>query len=353
MKTKIKNILLTLILCITLQGIKAEKIYAVDDVPNLFAIKDKSIYDPEHQLSDRNTNRLRQQMQYLKDELHIDGAIVLLPEIKETTLTSDFTEELYKKWNTENGKSILFVVIYGNAEHFSLQRRYNEQQRILSNNQSLPWGQRKISASEFRMQKSEACIVVSKSFEKEIPNILRFKIEEEVESQKTWGVGLVKGVKHLTYLLKNENARVAFIQKLEKEEQEAYELGLLICNIIALLFALVLAYRGYQDYKKFNVSNPYIRSIKWEYPVWLIGFPMILFSILFLPITLVFLIIWWFLKRKNTRLTCEKCGGHKVKRMNYDKIKDPEIKKKAYDTFPFRCKTCEHIHYEEEKVYNI
>ncbi len=332
MKKAKSRLMIMVLICLGIQQfLTAQKIYTIDDIPNLYLSNEK-VADPEHLLSKDHLEKLQQQMQYMKDELHIDGAVVLLPEIKETTLVSNFSNDLYEKWNPDNRKSLLFVVVYGNSEQIQKMRQ---------------------NTSGYRIQKTEAYVVVSQSLEDKIPNLLRLNIREEIENEETWGKGLIKGTAHLSELLKNEKSRLKLIKKLEEEDKANATIGFTMLGIMAILFCLILVYKGKRDIRKFNDPNPYLRYLKWEFPIWLANVPLVILSILLLPITLIFLIIWWFVKQKHTRLTCEKCGGHKVKRIYYNKIKDPEIKKKAYDSFAFKCDSCNHIHYEKEKIYEI
>ncbi len=283
-----------------LQPLTAQRNYTANDVSNLFSSQ-KRIYAPEQGLSSRHIARLEQQIRILKQDLNIEAGVIFLPEVKATAFTSDFREYIFRKWEIENKRALLFLFIYGTPD-----------------------------------------LMIGEDLQKEIPNILRWHIVDEMKEQETRGKGLIKGIKHLTYLLKNETAKAELIQKLEQEDQDTYELGVLVIKIVAVLFAIFLIYMGYDDFQEYNSSNAYVRALKWQNPYWLRAFPILGFAIFYFPITLLYLIIWWLLKQKYTRLTCEKCGSSKLK---LSKLKFK--KKQDYVTFSFLCENCNYIHSEE------
>ncbi len=224
-----------------IQSVKGQKIYEIEDVPNLFLLEDQSIYDPEHVLSEKEFQNIDLQLQVLKDSLDIKASVVLLPEIKETTLTSDFSKDLYKELSLAGNmdKCFLIVVLYGNDRQLRLSRQSLDQQ-----------GSKEINASSMRIQKTESYIIVDESLKQLFPDIIRWRIMREIDDQSTWGKGVIKGLDILIRLFSDEEERLNYIKLLEEDEEESLIIGSIVLGVPAVIFLFMLLWKLYKKFIK-------------------------------------------------------------------------------------------------------
>ncbi len=117
-KKSLKQIALFVFFIMGIQYLVAQKVYTVEDVPNVH-LQDRKAYvsDPEGRLSSEHLNRLNQQLFYMDSVVGVESAMIVLPEIDQEAVT--FAHDLLNKWgvgNKETNKGLVYVCIYGNGK---------------------------------------------------------------------------------------------------------------------------------------------------------------------------------------------------------------------------------------------
>ncbi len=336
MKNKIlyNFILIILLICLGKQNILAQKVYTVDDVPNVH-LYDANNYvsDPANKLNVSFFNKLNKKMRFLEDSLGVQCAIIVLPEIHQAA--NEFAHDLLNKWGVgskETDRGLVFLLVYGNGED----------------------------------SKRDIYMATGYGLEGDLPDAICKNIQTEVMlpffKEKKFGEGLLAGVNKTIYFLHNKDAVASFLQQQKEKNTKSFGQELeefkdfyfggyyFVIGIVGLLLLLSFGYSRCSMLRKVpNAYHGYLKNKKLMRHNWFTGFIGLIFTLpFFIILAIPYFIIMIYFKRKYARLTCEKCGSHRVKCA--DKKMVAKDYKKDISIYNFLCKKCGHIHKEEVEI---
>lgn len=284
--------------------------YSINDVPNVQRQDYRQfVSDPEKAISFDDTRTLNAIMQQIKDSLHTQCAVVILPAIDESyTSAKVFAAELFKAWgigDKETNQGLLILLITGEGEReIAFETGYGLEDR-------LPDGVCKL------IQTNEM-----------LPHFI----------EGDFGAGLIAGVTEVERVLKDNSDLVS-------EEGWPKEATWFIVGWIVIgLLVIWLKTRSAKSTTDERESN-YLAAVKSD------GFMGVgcWIALLFLPAFILFAI---FKGNKNKGgaksvvcKSCKKAGG--VKLMGTPAIKQTAIPgQDGMKEYTFKCSNCGYIHTE-------
>ncbi len=210
----------------------AQKVYRIDDVPNVH-LQDRNAYvsDPEQKLAVEDIQELNAHLRFLEDSLAVQCATIVLPAIDTEAYT--FAHDLFNKWgigNKKTNRGLLILLVYGAGE--GTQR--------------------------------DIYMATGYGLEGDLPDALCNYIQTETMlpllKEEKFGEGLLAGVRETKRLLNNEEQRNQLIRQIEEQETRDAILGFSIVGAIGFFFFLIIGIMRFQIFKQ--EKNPYKRSIR-------------------------------------------------------------------------------------------
>ena len=291
-------------------GSVAQTHYSVNDVPNVqYQDYQQFVSDPENVISYNDTRTLNAKMQHIRDSLHTQCAVVVLPAIdNEYATAKEFTTELFETWgigDKETNRGLLILLITGDGEReVAFETGYGLEEK-------LPDG---------------VCKLIQTN--KMLPY---FK-------EGDFGTGLIAGVTEIEKVLKGSSDLVAS----DGWPKEAT--WFIIAWIVVGLLVMWLKIRSAKPEKQEGSSN-YMAAIKSDdfmgVGCWL--------ALLFLPAFILFAIFRGGKNKGGAKSvvceSCKKAGG--VKLMGTPAIKQTAIPgQDGMKEYTLKCSNCGHIHTE-------
>jgi uncharacterized membrane protein YgcG len=293
-------------------GAAAQTRYTVNEVPNVQRQDyQQFVSDPENAIPYEDIHTLNAQMQEIKDSLHIQCAVVVLPAIDSAYASAkDFATELFKAWgigNNDSNQGLLILLTTADGEReIAFETGYGLEDK-------LPDGMCKLIQTT-----------------KMLPY---FK-------EGDFGAGLIAGVTEVEKVLKGNSDLVA-----DEGWPKAATWFIVIWIVVGLL-AIWLKTRSAKPKEQDGSSN-YMAAINSE------GFMGVgcLLAILFLPAFILFAIFKGFSGKSKggaNSVICESCkevGG--VKLMGQPSIRQTAIPgQDGMKEYSFKCSKCGHVHTE-------
>lgn len=305
--TRLFSILFMLSLFI---GSVAQTRYSVNNVPNVQRQDYRQfVSDPENAISLDDTRTLNAIMQQIKDSLHTQCAVVILPAIDVSyTSAKEFATELFEAWgigDRETNQGLLIVLITGEGEReVAFETGYGLEDK-------LPDG---------------VCKLIQTN--KMLPH---FK-------EGDFGAGLIAGVTEVERVLKGNSDLVS--EEGWPKEATWFIVGWIVIGLLVILIktrsAKSTTEKGSSDYMAALKSDGFMGVGCW-------------IALLFLPAFILFAIFGRGKNKGGTKsVICKSCktaGG--VKLMGTPVIKQTAIPgQDGMKEYTFKCSKCGHIHTE-------
>lgn len=302
---------ITFLLCLFI-GAAAQTRYSVNDVPNVQRQDyQQFVSDPDNAIPYEDIQTLNAKIQQMKDSLHVQCAVVVLPAIAEEYASAkDFATQLYEAWgigDKEDSRGLLIVLITGEGDReIAFETGYGLEDK-------LPDGTCKL---------------------------IQANTMKPFLAEGNYGAGLIAGVSEVEKVLKSNSEMVV-----EEGWPKEATWFIVIWTVIGLL-ALWLKTRSAKPKEQDGSSN-YMAAINSE------GFMGVgcVLAILFLPAFILFAIFKGFSGKSSggaKSVICESCktaGG--VKLMGEPVIKQTAIPgQDGMKEYSFKCSNCGHIHTE-------
>ena len=309
--TYIRLFCITFLLCLFL-GSAAQTRYSINDVPNVHRQDDQQfVSDPDNAIPYQDIHTLNAKMQQMKDSLHVQCAVVVLPAIAEEYASAkDFATQLYEAWgigDKETNQGLLIVLITGEGEReIAFETGYGLEDK-------LPDG---------------------------ICKLIQTNKMKPFLTDGNYGAGLVAGITEVEKVLKGNSDLVV------EEGWPKAATWFIVIWIVIGLFAIWLKTRSAKPKEQDGSSN-YMAAIDSD------GFmgAGCLLAILFFPAFILFAIFKGFSggsKGGAKSVICESCknaGG--VKLMGEPSIRQTAIPgQDGMKEYSFKCSNCGHIHNE-------
>ena len=307
--TQLLSIIFTLSLFIGAEAV-AQARYSVNDVPNVqHQDYQQYVSDPHNAISYSDMRTINAKMQEIRDSLHTQSAVVVLPAIDTKYATAkEFATELYEAWgigDKETSQGLLIVLITGEGEReVAFETGYGLEDR-------LPDGVCKL------IQTNEM-----------LPHFI----------EGDFGAGLIAGVTEVERVLKDNSDLVS-------EEGWPKEATWCIVGWIVIgLLVIWLKTRSAKSTTDERESN-YLAAVKSDdfmgVGCWI--------ALLFLPAFILFAIFKGNKSKGGVKSviceSCKKAGG--VKLMGTPTIKQTAIPgQDGMKEYTFKCSKCGHIHTE-------
>lgn len=307
----IRLLSVTFLLCLFI-GATAQSRYSVNDVPNVQRQDyQQFVSDPDNAINYEDIQTLNAKIQQMKDSLHVQCAVVVLPAIAEEYASAkDFATQLYEAWgigDKESNQGLLIVLTTHEGEReIAFETGYGLEDK-------LPDGICKLIQSN-----------------KMIPFL----------KEGNFGAGLIAGVTEVENVLKGNSDLVA-----DEGWPKAATWFIVIWIVVGLL-AIWLKTRSAKPKEQDGSSN-YMAAINSD------GFMGVgcILAMLFLPAFILFAIFKSFSGKSKggaKSVICESCktaGG--VKLMGEPSIRQTAIPgQDGMKEYSFKCSNCGHIHNE-------
>lgn len=291
-------------------GSAAQTRYPVNDVPNVqHQNYQQYVSDPHNAISYSDMRTLNAKMQKIRDSLHTQCAVVVLPAIDTKYATAkEFATELFEAWgigDRETNQGLLVVLITGEGEReVAFETGYGLEDK-------LPDG---------------VCKLIQTN--KMLPH---FKEGE-------FGAGLIAGVTEVERVLKGNSDLVS--EEGWPKEATWFIVGWIVIGLLVILIktrsAKSTTEEGSSDYMAALKSDGFMGVGCW-------------IALLFLPAFILFAIFGRGKNKGGTKsVICESCktaGG--VKLMGTPDIKQTAIPgQEGMKEYTFKCSNCGHIHTE-------
>lgn len=320
-----KIVILIVFIGLQLQVVNAQKVYTIDDVPNVH-LRDRNAYvsDPEGKLSKKHIQKLNEQLRVLEDSLDVQCATIVLPAIN--TKANIFAHDLLNKWgvgNKQTNRGLVILLVYGGGE-----------------------GNRKIYMG------------TSYGLEGDLPDALctqiRIKTMVPLFKEDKFGEGLIAGVQETMRLLGGGQELTVPERIVQTEEvEDEYPILTTIAGML-LVFIGFLGYFRISDLK--NAKDPYdayMKDAQIEHSTmvkWII-FLLVPFGIPYLILIWLFRYIYIF-----SRIRCVKCGSSHIEKPTTKQITAATKKRKGVIQHSFLCRDCGHVknmhtEFEHQSVY--
>lgn len=262
----------------------AQKVYTIDDVPNVH-LQDRNAYvsDPEQKLTSKHRQQLNKQLRFFEDSLAVQCATIVLPAIDKFPGT--FAHDLLNRWGVGDkatNRGLVILLVYGDGEG----------------------------------SKRDIYIVTGYGLEEYLPDALLKIVQVDkmtpLLKEEKFGEGLITGLTYIQKLLSDDETRKAVIEAIEKEKRKNFWIGFGAFLFIGFAFFLILPVKSYQKAKK--KENPYLRYIVFssnhsvrqnKYAGCYIGCIGMLFFPLIIPYFIIVYLLNWH-KRKRLISPLEK-----------------------------------------------
>lgn len=303
----------------------AQKVYTIDDVPNVH-LQDRNAYvsDPEQKLSLEHRQQLNEQLRFFEDSLAVQCATIVLPAIDDPP--SIFAHDLFNKWGVgdkETDRGLVILLVYGDGEGSN----------------------------------RDIYIATGYGLEGELPDALlkMTQVDKMVPllKEEKFGEGLIAGLDYIQELLSDTGTRESILGAIKKEDRINLWFGFLAFLLVGFLFCLILLLDSHQKAKR--EKNPYLKYIAFSISSKLhqskyaccIG----CFVILFFPFLIPYSFIAYLLDLyKRKRLICPHCNtAGKMSDYKMKVLKEATKHIKGIKEYTFTCRKCGNVHKEEKK----
>ncbi|MDO4790354.1 MAG: TPM domain-containing protein [Porphyromonas sp.] len=326
-----KYIYITLLLLLYLSffPVYGQKLYTIDEVPNVH-LQDRNQYvsDPEGVLSSDTRNRLNAVIANVMQKGDIEIAVVVIPGMVLSKYGSEreFANRLFNTWgigNKDTDRGLLMLLFTD-------------------------------------MDQRSITFETGYGLEGDLPDglcsIIQNKVMIPIMKEGNYGEGLIAGVEAIDDVLGGTSPLKQEYESVLSEDKEAEIIGWGIFLLFVLIAGKVLydvtIKEVFSEMKK-SVHDPYLTMVKLRespFDVGLLISSMIVFCAI--PALVVMVIWFWIIKyiyRKS--VVCESCGvaGKTRYKGNYI-AKEASVQSSGIKLHEFVCKNCGHVHVEQTAI---